>query len=572
MFGGCQVIRKMVYLLLLASLTVFADPRDDAMQARNKAMQALNGFNPATTLKEYTANPKELGLQPAEGDNSLAGIGYNALSSNPSAKEVYQSASIRPKVKSNPNSSEMRYAETLLENPDEVLEGVCYKQKAACESKSVLKTCEEAAQYKSISCQENLEVHVKSMNQVVTRRISIPSSKRTVTFDVTRCPENDRLCTASNLVVLSQPCEAIQVTVLLKSRSLVVTQQPTCFNPTVTVQLPGVGRGLANFQITLTEFLSEDVWKHEDCSQVQRKTSQGNCVLEESARCLEPDTVKVINGITVKRPCWKTQANFQCIDSINSTCTPFINQGCSQTSSTCINSENNRCQRYAQTFQCMEQFCMPERSVCPEKIGCSDGNCDSSVNEFSDDTQEGISRLGALSGVASDVAVNQVKSGVASVFTGTNSLCRIAVAGIGNCCGGSPRLLHCNEQERSLAKAIDERRAFKVGTYCAHRVVICTEEKQSWCVFPSKLSAIVQIQGRYHQLGINFGTAHEDTNKANCRGISPEELERINFSALNLSPILQELMARMRLPDSGVVGANNQAKVGQWNQEGKAHE
>ena len=37
---------------------------------------------------------------------------------------------------------------------------------------------------------------------------------------------------------------------------------------------------------------------------------------------------------------------------------------------------------------------------------------------------EGLSRLGALAGVAGDVSANQVRNGTPAIFTGKNSTCR----------------------------------------------------------------------------------------------------------------------------------------------------
>ena len=113
-----------------------------------------------------------------------------------------------------------------------------------------------------------------------------------------------------------------------------------------------------------------------------------------------------------------------------------------------------------------------------------------------------------------------------------------------------------------FAKAKEEGRAAYVGTYRAKKILTCVEEKESWCVFPTKLSSIIQIQGRSRQLGINFGWAGGKENEANCRGITPEELERINFSFfLDLSPIQQELISRMALPANGSINNANQSHI-----------
>jgi conjugal transfer mating pair stabilization protein TraN len=185
---------------------------------------------------------------------------------------------------------------------------------------------------------------------------------------------------------------------------------------------------------------------------------------------------------------------------------------------------------------------------------------------------EGISRLGALAGVASDVSTNQVRNGTPAIFKGKNSTCRKVIANARNCCHGSHQMTHCSQDEKRLAKAKEEGRATYVGTYCAKKILTCVEEKESWCVFPTKLSSIIQIQGRFRQLGINFGWAGGKENEANCRGITPEELERINFAALDLSPIQHELIARMALPNNGSINNANQSHIERLKQQGRAHD
>lgn len=216
---------------------------------------------------------------------------------------------------------------------------------------------------------------------------------------------------------------------------------------------------------------------------------------------------------------------------------------------------------------------MPEKTVCPGKIGCSDGQCDTSQSEESDDMAEGLSRFGALAGVAGEVSANQVRSGKPAIFTGKNFTCRKVKGDVRNCCRGSYHMTHCSGDEKLLAYAREEGRAFKVGKFCAlKKLGMCLEEKQSWCVFPTKLAAIIQIQGRNKQLGINFGWAKDEDNRANCRGITPEELERINFAALDLSPIQQELIARMAVPNNGSINNANQSHIERLKHQGRAHD
>ncbi|HAT8894531.1 TPA: conjugal transfer protein TraN, partial [Legionella pneumophila] len=61
-------MNKLGFILFGFVFTAFvsAQNQNDALQARDEALRALKGFNPATVLKGYTANPQESALQPQE--------------------------------------------------------------------------------------------------------------------------------------------------------------------------------------------------------------------------------------------------------------------------------------------------------------------------------------------------------------------------------------------------------------------------------------------------------------------------------------------------------------------------
>ncbi|HAL3014253.1 TPA: conjugal transfer protein TraN, partial [Escherichia coli] len=74
-------------------------------------------------------------------------------------------------------------------------------------------------------------------------------------------------------------------------------------------------------------------------------------------------------------------------------------------------------------------------------------------------------------------------------------------------------------------------------------------KKRSYCQFDSKLAQIVQQQGRNGQLRISFGRAkHPD-----CRGITVDELQKIQFDRLDFTNFYEDLMNNQKIPDSGVL-------------------
>lgn len=69
-----------------------------------------------------------------------------------------------------------------------------------------------------------------------------------------------------------------------------------------------------------------------------------------------------------------------------------------------------------------------------------------------------------------------------------------------------------------------------VGTYCSKKVVTCVERKESYCCYNSPLARILQEQGR-PQLGKGWGSAQHPQ----CEGFTQDELERLDFDAMDLS-------------------------------------
>lgn len=65
-----------------------------------------------------------------------------------------------------------------------------------------------------------------------------------------------------------------------------------------------------------------------------------------------------------------------------------------------------------------------------------------------------------------------------------------------------------------------------------------------YCQFDSKLARIVQEQGRRDQLGVGFGSG----SSPNCRGITVDELQRLDFGVMNFSDFYSDLSAGSDIP------------------------
>lgn len=222
---------------------------------------------------------------------------------------------------------------------------------------------------------------------------------------------------------------------------------------------------------------------------------------------------------------------------------------------------SHQCAFYSEEGACLHEYatysCESKTSgkvmVCGGDVFCLDGECDKAQSGQSNDFAEAVSQLAALAAAGKDVAaLNGVD---VRAFTGQAKFCKKAAAGYSNCCkdsgwGQDIGLAKCSSDEKALAKAKSNKLTVSVGEFCSKKVLgVCLEKKRSYCQFDSKLAQIVQQQGRNGQLRISFGSAkHPD-----CRGITVDELQKIQFNRLDFTNFYEDLMNNQKIPDSGVL-------------------
>lgn len=100
----------------------------------------------------------------------------------------------------------------------------------------------------------------------------------------------------------------------------------------------------------------------------------------------------------------------------------------------------------------------------------------------------------------------------------------------------------CTAQDQLHALRRSQNLCRYVGSYCAKKGgSACLEKKESWCCFNSRLALIVQTEGR-KQLGLGWGTPESPA----CRGLTLEEFQALDFSAMDLTPVMAEMAAEAR--------------------------
>jgi len=143
-------------------------------------------------------------------------------------------------------------------------------------------------------------------------------------------------------------------------------------------------------------------------------------------------------------------------------------------------------------------------------------------------------------------------SGVILLFNGKGGECRPPGANTSyrDCCkygGGDPSWLNfCKETESTAVQARDAGRSHFVEEYCKTRWKfgvgsICVQRARYYCLFNSKLGRIIQEQGRKQLKVFQPNGAWGDHNAPNCRGLSPQEFQMIDFSKADLSEFVSSI-------------------------------
>ena len=509
-------------------------------------IKALQNFKPGDLIPNYTDRPPEAGISQAEGDESLDLLGKERANADPTAQGILRDAHNRPPMVNNPNSAEMLVAEKLIDDAEAVLNEGCYKQPPECKTEWLNKTCEDYANYQHVYCGENLNIKVKANTDVLSRLIYSLGSEAIQSFDLVHGSIATRiLANCAHLKASAMAYQAAQY-------PIEIIKQPTCADPTIEVR--GIPQGQLILAITIQQQAIEESWSVNNCQQEQIK----DCFLAESSVCIDANATKIIDGVSFTRPCWGHKAHYACLQGRQNNCGPLLEAGCSQTGSECIKTSFNTCEVFSQTFACPNKICLPEKIVCPGKIPCADGSCDQTVNEEADDFSEGLTRLGTLAATAAEVTKNQVKETETKIFAGEVKECSAWPIGLLDCCTGKGLLsafINCPADLQALQKAREENRVVFLGDYKNH---ILGKRRFVHCVFPTILAGIIQLQGRNGQLHIPFGIA----KNPDCRGLSPQELERLDFKALNLAPLEADFKARAKTtPDVVSIQAKNEEHI-----------
>lgn len=277
-----------------------------------------------------------------------------------------------------------------------------------------------------------------------------------------------------------------------------------------------------------------------DCDRLEEKADQGLCTYSSKV-CIQGRETRFIEGVPVTQDCWQEARIYNCFIPSKDDCGPLRARGCVQVDSRCKQMMGKTCVIYAQTYQCKGGSQTSHSIVGGDTPFCLDGTCRDQTYETNDEMMATLAQLTVLKEMQGNF-----KDGM--IFKGEDERCSRYILSFKDCCGSGKGwgkdvgLSSCKKEEKALNKKRKVGLCHKIGTYCAKKVLgQCVKKKTTFCCFNSKLLKVLHEQGR---LQINLGWGKP--KKPLCRGFTIEEIQRIDFSKLDLREVFEDLMKNFK--------------------------
>ncbi len=268
---------------------------------------------------------------------------------------------------------------------------------------------------------------------------------------------------------------------------------------------------------------------------------------------------RVIDGVKVYRDCWEWVYTKTCSYPSKNDCSRFGHcyslgqRDCLTRDSlgNCVNIQKEfSCKRPVPTYIESETVRSgtkdkdgSEAIVC-KRIPCIDGNCVDKSYHMDADMVSSVSMLGALS-------QGKNTSAGFKIFEGLGRHCAKKMADYSSCCqvfpkGWGKKLgAKCTKDENILSELRQKNLCIPVGSEKVKKMGVTILTKHHFCCFGNLLEKTIQIQAR-RQLALNFGSG----GSPNCRGLTLEELARVDFSKIDFSEVAAEIQKKIVLPNT----------------------
>ena len=282
--------------------------------------------------------------------------------------------------------------------------------------------------------------------------------------------------------------------------------------------------------------------------------------------CTDSDpSTRIVDGVAITQPCWAWRRDYQCnrYSPAQDCETLASTPGCTLTQEYCITDEVP-CRTFERVYDCPvpDQPQDANQFICDGDVYCIDGSCETIERTPNDEFKDAVVALNSM-----DQARREFDPDNLTLFKGTRETCSSKVFGILNCCKGKgfpliPGIqllvaLGCSREEMLLHERDAQGLCAYVGTYCSSSFLgVCLTKRKVYCCFESKLSRILQEQGRA-QLNKPWGKPKTEQ----CAGFTIDEFARLDLSKMDFSEVYAEFTDAARLPDELQAAAQIQQKI-----------
>jgi conjugal transfer mating pair stabilization protein TraN len=311
------------------------------------------------------------------------------------------------------------------------------------------------------------------------------------------------------------------------------------------------------------------------------------CTAEPTGEiCTEGAETRIVDGVPVTEACWAWNRDFTChVMTAGNDCADLEkNATCTYLRTECLDEDPSaNCKVSEKVYRCPTPDAPTvdaPQYICGDDVYCVNGDCEPIVREASTEFKDALVALHAIGQAGDEFDPNNF-----SVFKGERNTCHKPVFGLVNCCAGKVSgeltaaaglgalaggpaaiaalatpflaLALCSQKEMQLD--IKDRMGFchKVGTYCSDSFLgVCISKTTAYCCFESKLSRILQEQGR-PQIGKSWGTP----KKEQCQGFTIDEFARLDLSKMDFTEVYKEFMDAAKLPDEVETMTDIQGKI-----------
>ena len=293
-----------------------------------------------------------------------------------------------------------------------------------------------------------------------------------------------------------------------------------------------------------------------DTSACAALDATSGCVADPDFCTDSSPVTRIVGGVAVTQPCWAWSRTYQCGSLTPKTdCDQLEAMGCSYLREQCITDEIP-CLTVDKVYACPlpPQPGGKTQAICDGDIYCLNGECDTVDRQPNTEFKDAAVALNAMS-----QAGKEWDPGTLSLFKGARLTCSKTIFGLTNCCvpRGLPLIGGCNSEDAALKAEREKGLCTFVGSFCSSKFLgICLQKKEAHCCFASKISRILQEQGR-PQIGKPWG----DPKTEQCLGFTIDEFARLDLSRMDFSEVYAEFTDAAKLPDEMTLVGEMQTKI-----------